>query len=73
MNRLISAIFHGLGRATCLSIMALGIWLPYFPIASSLGFRHLPTMYWPILVATLFAYMGLTQLAKVWLLRLKWI
>jgi Mg2+-importing ATPase len=58
---------------TTLSIMALGIWLPYSPIASSLGFRHLPTMYWPILVVTLFAYMGLTQLAKVWLLRLKWI
>jgi Mg2+-importing ATPase len=58
---------------TTLSIMALGIWLPYSPIASSLGFTHLPTMYWPILVITLFAYMGLTQLTKVWLLRMKWI
>jgi Mg2+-importing ATPase len=58
---------------TTLSIMALGIWLPYSPIASSLGFTHLPTMYWPILVVTLFAYMGLTQLTKVWLLRMKWI
>ena len=58
---------------TTLSIMALGIWLPYSPIASSLGFTHLPTMYWPILVITLFAYMGLTQLTKVWLLRMKWV
>jgi hypothetical protein len=26
-----------------------------------------------ILMATLFAYIGLTQLVKVWLLRVKWI
>jgi P-type Mg2+ transporter len=58
---------------TTLSIMALGIWLPYSPIASSLGFTHLPPMYWPILMVTLLAYMGLTQLTKVWLLRMKWI
>jgi P-type Mg2+ transporter len=58
---------------TTLSIMALGIWLPYSPIASSLGFTHLPAMYWPILMLTLLAYMGLTQLTKVWLLRMKWI
>ena len=35
---------------TTLSIMAFGIWLPYSPLASSLGFTHLPTLYWPILV-----------------------
>jgi hypothetical protein len=32
---------------TTLSIMAFGIWLPYSPLASSLGFTHLPTLYWP--------------------------
>jgi Mg2+-importing ATPase len=58
---------------TTLAIMAFGIWLPYSPLASSLGFTHLPGLYWPILVATLFAYMALTQLIKVWLLRIKWI
>jgi len=30
-------------------------------------------MYWPILMLTLLAYMGLTQIIKVWLLRMQWI
>ena len=58
---------------TTLAIMAFGIWLPYSPLASSLGFTHLPTMYWPILAVTMPAYVALTQLIKVWLLRRKWI
>jgi Mg2+-importing ATPase len=58
---------------TTISIIALGLWLPYSPVASSLGFTKLPLMYWPILLLTLFAYVGLTQLTKVWLLRKKWI
>jgi Mg2+-importing ATPase len=59
--------------ATTLAIMAFGMWLPYSPVASALGFTHLPGMYWPILVLTLLAYMGLTQIIKVWLLRMRWI
>jgi Mg2+-importing ATPase len=59
--------------ATTLSIMAFGVWLPYSPLASALGFTHLPRMYWPILMLTLLGYMGLTQLIKVWLLRKQWI
>ncbi len=58
---------------TTLSIMAFGIWLPYSPLASPLGFTHLPTLYWPILVVTMLAYVVLTQGIKVWLLRRKWI
>jgi Mg2+-importing ATPase len=58
---------------TTLSIMILGAWLPYSPLASSLGLAHLPGLYWPILMVTLLCYVGLTQLAKVWLLRKKWI
>jgi Mg2+-importing ATPase len=58
---------------TTLSIMAFGAWLPYSPLASSLGLTHLPGMYWPILLATILAYAGLTQGVKVWLLRMKWI
>ena len=58
---------------TTLSIMALGAWLPYSPLASSLGLAHLPGLYWPILMVTLLCYVGLTQLTKVWLLRKKWI
>jgi len=59
--------------ATTLSIMVFGMWLPYSPMASSLGFTHLPRMYWPILMLTLLGYVGLTQIIKVWLLRKHWI
>ena len=58
---------------TTLTIMLFGAWLPYSPVASSLGLTHLPAMYWPILLLTLLAYTGLTQGVKVWLLRMKWI
>jgi P-type Mg2+ transporter len=58
---------------TTLAIIAFGIWLPYSPLASSLGFTHLPIMYWPILAVTMLAYVVLTQLIKVWLLRRNWI
>jgi Mg2+-importing ATPase len=56
-----------------LAIMAIGIWLPYSPLASALGFTRLPRLYWPILILTLLSYMSLTQIIKVWLLRKHWI
>jgi Mg2+-importing ATPase len=59
--------------ATTVSIMSFGMWLPYSPLASALGFTHLPGMYWPILMLTLLGYVGLTQIIKVWLLRRHWI
>lgn len=58
---------------TTLAIMAFGIWLPYSPVASALGFTHLPRLYWPILLLTLVAYLSLTQIIKMWLLRRQWI
>jgi Mg2+-importing ATPase len=58
---------------TTLSIMTVGAWLPYSPLASSLGLAHLPGLYWPILMVTLLCYVGLTQLTKAWLLRRKWL
>ena len=58
---------------TTFCIMGLAAWLPYSPLASSLGLTQLPRLYWPILLLTLFAYVGLTQTIKVWLLRKKWI
>ena len=58
---------------TTLSIMAFGMWLPYSPLAPSLGLTHLPRMYWPILMLTLLCYVSLTQLIKVVLLQKKWI
>jgi len=59
--------------ATTLSIMALGVWLPYSPLASALGFTHLPHLYWPILALILLSYVALTQVIKGWLLRKQWI
>jgi Mg2+-importing ATPase len=58
---------------TTAAIMALGIWLPYSPVAAALGFTHLPRMYWPILLLTLLGYMGLTQIIKMRLLHRQWI
>jgi P-type Mg2+ transporter len=58
---------------TTLSIMAFGAWLPYSPLSSALALTHLPNLYWPILLATLLCYMGLTQLIKAWLLSKHWI
>ncbi|MGA2064516.1 MAG: magnesium-translocating P-type ATPase [Thermoguttaceae bacterium] len=54
-------------------IMAVGAWLPFSPIAHWLGFRALPPLYWPLLVATLFCYVLLTQGVKTWLMRKAWI
>ncbi len=59
--------------ATTLGIMAVGIYLPYSPLASPLGLVQLPQGYWLILLATLLCYVALTQLIKVWLLRKHWI
>jgi Mg2+-importing ATPase len=54
-------------------IMMIGMWLPFSPIATSLGFKTLPSLYWPLLVLTLVCYVFLTQGVKVWLLRKAWI
>ncbi len=58
---------------TSLAIMAVGVWLPFSPFARALGFAELPHLYWPLLLATLFLYVLLTQGVKTWLLRKAWI
>ncbi len=58
--------------ATCL-IMAVGVYLPSSPLGPSLGFTPLPPLYWPLLLATLLAYVLLTQAVKSWLLRREWL
>jgi P-type Mg2+ transporter len=58
---------------TTLLIMAIGAYLPYSPLARSLGFVPLPPLYWLILLATLFCYVGLTQVVKTWLIRKSWV
>ncbi len=54
-------------------IMAAGAWLPFSPLAKTLGFTPLPLAYWPFLLATLVAYMLLTHVVKTWLVRKRWI
>ena len=54
---------------TSLLIVALGAWLPFSPLAGTLGFVPLPPLYWPFLLAMLVAYVVLTQVVKVWFVR----
>jgi Mg2+-importing ATPase len=42
-------------------------------MASALGMVALPPLYWLILFATMLAYVSLTQLVKMWLIRKAWI
>src|SRR5271170_1989024 len=58
---------------TTILIMAIGAYLPFSPLATSLGFVPLPWQFWPILAATLLCYLALTQLIKMWLVRRNWI
>jgi Mg2+-importing ATPase len=58
---------------TTLLIIAVGIYLPYSPLAPALGFVPLPPLFWPVLLATLICYVGLTQLIKMWLIRKAWV
>ena len=41
----------------------------FSPLAGSLGFVALPPTYWLYLTAMLVAYVGLTQVMKVWFIR----
>ena len=58
---------------TTVAIMSLAVWLPYSPLAATLGFTALPPLYWPILLATLLCYVTLTQVVKNWMIRKVWL
>jgi Mg2+-importing ATPase len=53
--------------------MAIGVWLPFSPFASALGFTAMPPLYWPLLLVTLSLYVLVTQSVKTWLLKKAWI
>jgi len=55
--------------ATSLAICAIGVWLPFSPLAPSLGLRALPPVYWFYLGAMLVTYLLLTHVVKRWLAR----
>ncbi len=54
-------------------VVAVGLALPYSPLASALGFVPLPRGYGAFLAVTVVAYVALTQALKKLLLRLRWI
>jgi Mg2+-importing ATPase len=58
---------------TTILIMAIAAYLPFSPLAASLGFVPLPPLFWPLLLITLVCYVALTQIVKVWLLKKSWI
>jgi Mg2+-importing ATPase len=51
---------------TTLWIMAVGAWLPYSPLADTLGLVPLPLSYWGWILAFLTAYSILTHKVKTW-------
>ena len=57
---------------TSMLVIAVGIYLPYSPIAGALGFVALPVLYWPFLVITVVCYVALTQWVKTRLLKQAW-
>ena len=58
---------------TTVAIMAIGIMLPYSPLAHWLGFVPLPGLYWPLIMLSLLLYCILTQGVKMLLLRKAWL
>jgi P-type Mg2+ transporter len=56
-----------------LLVMTVGAGLSFSRAGRYLGFTELPGLYWPLLALTLVCYLALTQTAKMWLLRRRWI
>jgi Mg2+-importing ATPase len=54
---------------TSLFVAALGVILPYSPLATALGMKPLPALYWPIIAAFVCAYALLGHLVKSWFAR----
>jgi Mg2+-importing ATPase len=50
-------------------VCAIGVWLPFSPLAPALGLTRLPAGYWWALAGILAGYLTLTQLVKTWVVR----
>src|SRR5208282_684309 len=50
--------------ATCLAVVAIGIYLPFSPLAGMLGFTPLPAAYFGFLAIATAAYLLLVEVAK---------
>jgi Mg2+-importing ATPase len=52
-----------------LTIMAVGIYIPFSPLGSGVDMVPLPGAFFPWLAATLLCYCVLTQIVKGWYIR----
>jgi Mg2+-importing ATPase len=52
-----------------LTIMAVGIYIPFSPLGSGVDMVPLPWAFFPWLAATLLSYCVLTQVVKGWYIR----
>jgi Mg2+-importing ATPase len=52
--------------ATSVGIVGIVAWLTVSPLADALGLVALPPLYWLFLALMLVAYVGLTQILKMW-------
>ena len=59
----------GLMIMATISVMAIGVWLPYSPFAAFLGLLPLPLVYWAWIAGFLCVYSVLTHLVKTWFFR----
>jgi len=59
----------GVLLATTLSVVAMGVLLPYLPIGSYFSFVPLPSMYWVWIAFFMVAYATLTHKVKVWFIQ----
>ena len=55
--------------ATCLGVVAIGVYLPFSPLAGVLGFTPLPAGYFAFIAVASGAYLFLVEAAKRWLFR----
>jgi Mg2+-importing ATPase len=51
---------------TTLAVMAIAAWLPYSPLAGTLGMVPLPASYWLWIAGFLVSYAVMTHVVKTW-------
>jgi P-type Mg2+ transporter len=54
---------------TTILVAGSGALLPYSPLGATLGFVHLPGIYWLAVLAIILAYCSLANLVKTWFVR----
>jgi Mg2+-importing ATPase len=55
--------------ATTITVVLIGLALPYSPVAGTLGFRRLPLLFLAILIAMILTYLALAEVGKSYFYR----